>query len=128
MKKIFSALILITFLNGCVESVALLGPASTGVGTGKMTQSAISSAVSLGVKKQTVRSPMEHAMVYAKKHNPEMKKSKCVSFLESSESEICEAVKKNILETKEYLKNKKKILVRSKIENLARESVIYNRR
>ena len=67
-------------------------------------------------------------MVYAKKHNPEMKKSKCVSFIESSESEICEAVKKNILETKEYLKNKKKILVRSKIENLARESVIYNRR
>ena len=121
-------LILITFLNGCVESVALLGPASTGVGTGKMTQSAISSAVSLGVKKQTGRSPMEHAMVYAKKHNPEMKKSKCVSLLESSESEICEAVKKNILETKEYLKNKKKILVRSKIENLARESVIYNRR
>jgi len=82
----------------------------------------------LGVKKQTGKSPMEHAMVYVEKHNPEMKKSKCVAFLDSTESEICEAVKKNISETKEYFINKKKILVRSKIENLARESVIYNRR
>jgi len=71
---------------------------------------------------------MEHAMVYAKKHNPEMKKSKCIEFIDATESEICEAVKKNISQTKEYFKNKKKIIVRSKIENLARESVIYNRR
>ena len=57
-----------------------------------------------------------------------MKKSKCIKFIDATESEICEAVKKNISETKEYFKNKKKILVRSKIENLARKSVIYNRR
>jgi hypothetical protein len=71
---------------------------------------------------------MEHAVTYAEKHNPEKKKSKCVSFLDSTDSELCEAVKKNLLETKEYFKNKNKIFVRSKIENLARESVIYNRR
>ena len=128
MKKILGSLIAITFLSGCVESMALLGPASTGAGSGKLAQSAVSSAVSLGVKKQTGKSPMEHAIVYAEKHNPEKKKSNCVAFLKSTESEICEAVKKNILETKEYFKNKNKILVRSKIENLARESVIYNRR
>ncbi len=128
MKKIISLLLTLVLLTGCAESLALLGPASTSVTGGNLAQSAVSSAVSFGVKKQTGKSPMEHAMVYAKKHNPEMKKSKCIEFIDITESEICEAVKKNISETKEYFKNKKKIIVRSKIENLARESVIYNRR
>ena len=60
--------------------------------------------------------------------NPEKKKSRCLSFLKSTESEICEAVKKNISQTQEYFKNKKKIIEISKIEDLARKSVIYNRR
>ena len=128
MKKIISLMLTLILLTSCAESLALLGPASTSITGGNLAQSAASSAISLGVKKQTGKSPMEHAMVYVEKHNPEMKKSKCVAFLDSTESEICEAVKKNISETKEYFINKKKILVRSKIENLARESVIYNRR
>jgi len=128
MKKIVSLLLTLVLLTGCAESLALIGPASTSVTGGKLAQSAVSSAVSFGVKKQTGKSPMEHAMAYTEKHNPNMKKSNCVAFLKSTESEICEAVKKNIQETKEYFKNKNKILVRSKIENLARESVIYNRR
>ena len=128
MKKIVSLMLTLVLLTGCAESLALLGPASTSVTGGNIAQSAVSSAVSFGVKKQTGKSPMEHAMVYVEKHNPEMKKSNCVAFLKSTETEICEAVKKNISETKEYFKNKHKILVRSKIENLARESVIYNRR
>ncbi len=128
MKKIISLMLTLILLTGCAESLALLGPASTSVTGGNLAQSAASSAISFGVKKQTGKTPMEHAMVYAKKHNPEMKKSKCLEFLDSTESEICEAIKKNILETKDYFINKKRILVRSKIENLARESVIYNRR
>ena len=119
MKKILSLSIALLLLSGCAESIALLGPASTSVTGGNIAQSSFSSAMSYGVKKQTGKSPMEHAMVYAKKHNPEMKKSKCVAFLDSTESEICEAVKKNISETKDYFINKKRILVRSKIENLA---------
>tara|TARA_B100001063_G_C16382792_1_gene366233 strand:- start:37 stop:387 length:351 start_codon:yes stop_codon:yes gene_type:complete len=114
--------------SGCAETLALLGPASTSATGGNIAQSAVSSVVSFGVKKQTGKSPMEHAIIYAEKHNPENKKSNCVAFLNSTKSEICEAVKKNILETKEYFKNKNKIIVRSKIENLARDSVIYNRR
>ena len=128
MQRILSLLTVLIMLSGCAESLALLGPASTSATGGNVVQSAVSTAVSYGVKKQTGKSPMEHAMTYAETYNPEMKKSNCIAFLKSSESEICEAVKKNILETKEYLKNKNKILVRSKIENLARESVIYNRR
>ena len=128
MKKVLSLLITLTLLSGCAESLALLGPASTSVTGGNLAQSAVSSAFSYGVKKQTGKSPMEHAVAYAEKHNPEKKKTNCIAFLKSTESEICEAVKKNILETKEYFKNKNKIFVRSKIENLARESTIYNRR
>ena len=128
MNKISRLIFTLILLTGCGQSLALLGPASTSVTGGNLAQSAVSSAVSFGVKKQTGKSPMEHAMVYAKKHNPEMKKSKCIEFIDATESEICEAVKKNISETKEYFKNKKRIIVRSKIENLARKSVIYNRR
>ena len=128
MKKILSLIAILTVLSGCAETLALLGPASTSLTGGNLAQTAVSSAVNYGVKKQTGKSPMEHALAYAEKHNPEKKKTNCVAFLKSTESEICEAVKKNILETKEYFKNKDKILVRSKIENLARKSVIYNRR
>ena len=127
MRLILIFIVLIT-LNGCANSVAILGPASTTAGGGKITQSAFTSSVSIGIKKQTGKSPMEHVIAYAEKHNPEKKKSRCVSFLKSTESEICEAVKKNISQTQEYFKNKKKIIEISKIEDLARKSVIYNRR
>jgi len=125
MKKIAGLMLTLVFLSGCVESMALLGPMS---GSGNMAQSALSSSVSYGVKKQTGKSPMEHVIAYAEKHNPEKKKSKCVSFIEGTNSEICEAVKKNILETKEYFANKQKIIKRSLIEDLAKKSDIYKRR
>jgi len=125
MKKIFSLLTILIFLTSCAESLALLGPASTSVTGGNLAQTAISSSISYGIKKQTGKSPMEHAAAYAKKHNPEMKKSNCISFLDSTKSEICEAVKRNISETKEYFKNKEKIRKRSKIENLATSSDFY---
>ena len=125
MKKITGLMLTLVFLSGCVESVALIGPMS---GSGNIAQSALSSSISYGVKKQTGKSPMEHAIAYAEKHNPEKKKSKCVSFIEGTNSEICEAVKKNILETKEYFANKQKIIKRSKIEDLAKKSDIYKRR
>ena len=125
MKKITGLMFILVFLSGCAESLALLGPMS---GSGNMAQSALSSSISYGVKKQTGKSPMEHAIAYAEEHNPEKKKSKCVTFIESTNSEICEAVKKNILETKEYFANKQKIIKRSLIEDLAKKSDIYKRR
>ena len=125
MKKITGLIITLTLLSGCAESLALLGPMS---GSGNMAQSALSSSISYGVKKQTGKSPMEHAIAYAEEHNPEKKKSKCVTFIKSTNSEICEAVKKNILETKEYFANKQKIIKRSLIEDLAKKSDIYKRR
>ena len=115
MKKFINAMLLFMLLSGCAESLALLGPASSGAASGaggNYLRGAFTSSVSLGIKKQTGKSPIEHAMSYAEKHNPEKKKSKCVSFLEATNSEICEAVKKNIVDAK------KKIIENSKTEFL----------
>ena len=62
-----------------------------------------------------------------KKHNPERKKTKCISFLESSESELCEILKNNIILTKNKI-IKQKIVKSSKIEDLAKKSDIHKRR
>ena len=112
MKKIFALLLSLVLLSSCAESLALLGPASTSVGGGNVAQSAFSSALSYGVKKQTGKSPMEHAISYAEKHNPERKKVKCVSFLEITETEVCSLLKKRVSELR------RKIDVNSKIKIL----------
>ena len=128
MKKIISLLVVATLLNGCVESMAFLGPVTTGAGTGKVAQSAVSSAVSLGVKKQTGKTPSGHALAYVKKYNPEKKKEKCVNFIESTNSEACAAVKENILKTKKKIvKVKNSILNKSRIEDLAKQSGLIRR-
>ena len=130
MKKIVSLLFIMILLNGCAETFALLGPLTTvGAGSSKVAQSAVSSAVNYAVTKQTGKSPSQHAFAYVKKHNPENKKEKCIKFIDSTNSETCAAIKKNISDgAKKIVKLKKDILDKSKIENLAKKSDIYNRR
>jgi len=108
MKKILSLLAMTVLLSGCVESMALIGPATTSTGSGKITQSAMSSVLSYGVKKQTGKSPMEHAMTYADEMNPQKKKEPCLSFAEKTNSEICAIVKKQLKITKSKILNKSK--------------------
>ena len=108
MKKIFSLLAMSVLLSGCVESMALIGPATTGAGSGKIAQSAMSSVLSYGVKKQTGKSPMEHAMTYAEEMNPQKNKEPCLSFVEKTNSEICAIVKKQLKITKSKILNKSK--------------------
>ena len=134
MKKILLLLSTIFFLNGCAESLALLGP---GASNGRFVQSGLNSAISFGVKKQTGKTPLEHAIAYAEEKNPERKKETCISSFEITRSEFCTIVKKqiNIRSTalmektvkivKEYPKKIKEI---SKIEKIAKKSIIYNRR
>ena len=135
MKKILILLSTVFLLNGCAESLALLG---TGTSNGKILQSSINSAVSYGVKKQTGKTPFEHAIAYAEEKNPERKKETCISSLEITRSEFCTIVKKQIKSkstamvektpdfVKEFPKNKIKEI--SKIEKIAKKSIIYNRR
>ena len=112
MKKILGLLLGLFLLTGCAESLALLGPTSTAATGGNIAQSAFSSAVNYGVKKQTGKSPMEHAIAYAEEINPEKKKEPCLSFAEKTNSEICVIVKKQLELTKS------KILIRSKEKSI----------
>ena len=108
MKKILGCLLGLTLLTGCAESLALLGPTSTAVTGGKITQSAFSTAVNYGVKKQTGKSAMEHMMTYAEEMNPQKKKEPCLSFAEKTNSEICAIVKKRLKITKSKILEKSK--------------------
>ena len=58
MGKILGFLIALLLLNGCAESVALF---STGASNGRIVQSSLNSALSYSVKKQTGKTPLEHA-------------------------------------------------------------------
>ena len=137
MKKILLLFSTIFLLNGCAESLALLGPTSTAVTGGNIAQSAFSSAVNYGVKKQTGKTPLEHAMAYAEETNPERKKETCISSFKITRSEFCTIVKKQINSKSTALMDKtleiarkhpKKIKEVSKIEMIAKKSIIYNRR
>ena len=135
MKKILLLLSTIFLLNGCAESLALLGP---GASNGRFVQSSLNSAISYGVKKQTGKTPLEHAIAYAEEKNPERKKETCISSFEITRSEFCTIVKKQIkLKSTAMIENTadivkeypiKKIKIISKIEKIAKKSNIYNRR
>ena len=103
MRKIIFLLTTMLLLNGCAESVALLGPSIGGASNGKIFQSSLS-AVSYGVKKQTGKGPLEHVKAYAEKADPEKKKEPCLSFLEKTNSEICSIVRKHLILTKSKIK------------------------
>ena len=134
MKKILLLSSTIFLLNGCAESLALLGP---GVSNGRLVQSSLNSAISYGVKKQTGKTPLEHAIAYAEEKNPDRKTETCISSFEITRSEFCSIVKKEIkLKStvvikktadivKEYPNKIKEI---SKIEKIAKKSIINNRR
>ena len=128
MKKVYIIIFLTIILNGCANSLAFLGPASSLAGSGNVAQSAVSSAVSYGVKKQTGMSPTEHAMAYVEKYNPESKKEKCLDFIDVTNSETCAAINENITKTKEkIIQVKNNILDKSKIEDLAKKSDLIRR-
>ena len=105
MKKIFGLLTTLLLLNGCAESVALIGTSAGGASSGKMLQSSLNSAISYGVKKQTGKGPLEHVAAYAEKINPEKKKEPCLSFVKKTNSEICAIVKKQLNLTKSKIIN-----------------------
>ena len=102
MKKILLLLSTTLLLNGCAESIALLG---SGASNGKIVQSSLNSAISYGIKKQTGKGPIQHVIAYAEKINPEKEKEPCLSFIEKTNSEICAIVKKQLNITKSKIIN-----------------------
>ena len=126
MKKVFFLLSIVTLLNGCAESVALLGSSVGGASSGKMLQSSLNSALSYGVKQHTGKTPLGHVLAYAEEKNPEKKKETCLSFIERTRSEFCTIVKKQISFTNSAIKEKtlkiaKKYPKKNKIKNVILE-------
>ena len=142
MKKTLISLLFLFLLNSCAESIALLG---TGASNGRIVQSSLNSAISYGLKTHTGKTPLEHALAYAEKKNPEKKQDTCISSIERTRSEFCAVAKKQISLTTIALKEKSSKIIKnypkeivtslltttketSLIENIAKKSVIYNRR
>ena len=142
MKKTIISLLFLFLLNGCAESIALLG---TGASNGRIVQSSLNSAISYGLKTRTGKTPLEHAIAYAEKKNPSKEKDTCISSIERTRSEFCAVAKKQISLTTIALKEKTSKIIKnypkeiatslltttketSLIENIAKKSTIYNRR
>ena len=104
MKKIFILLTSMILLVGCVESVAVVGG---GASNGKLMQSALNSTASYGIKKQTGKSPLQHAISYTKKKKPQAIEEPCSSFINKKDLEICLMVKKRITSKKKEKDEKK---------------------
>ena len=60
LKKIIAGLFLLFFLNGCVQSAALLGPAYSLVSNGNIYQAGLSYGSNQAVTKITGKSPTEN--------------------------------------------------------------------
>ena len=111
MRRNLLLFLIMAVLSGCAQSLALIGPASSTLTSTNVIQSSVSSAFSYKVKKETGKSPTQHAIAYAKRHNLDSKKLECISFLESYNVELCETIKRNLIETQKKLVKKSKIKI-----------------
>ena len=103
MKKNLCLLAMLALLSGCYGSMAFLGPASTTAASGasgNIVRGAFTSTVSFGVKKQTGKLPIEHAVSYAEEKNSIKKKEPCLAFAQKTNLKICSIVKKQLNLTK----------------------------
>jgi len=125
MKKVFFLLSIVFLLNGCAESVALLGSSVGGASSGKMLQSSLSSAISYGVKQQTGNTTLGHVLAYAEKKNPEKKQETCISFIERTRSEFCTIVNKQISLTNSAVKEKTLEIVKKYPKNDKTKDTIF---
>ena len=124
MKKILVLLALMFLFAGCAETMALLGPI-TGAASGKTLQSSIQSGVSYAIKKQTGKSPFEHALAASKKTD-----EKICDTLDKEKPKSCNVITNKIISADSIIKEKKqsarelalavqnKIKEKSKIEYL----------
>ena len=103
MKKLFILLLSFIFLTGCINSMALVGPA-TGAANGKVVQSSIQTAVSYGIKQQTGKSPFEHALAYSEQKDLE----NCNK--QNKETKKCLTLREKLLSAKSLVDKKDNII------------------
>ena len=99
-------------LAGCIESLAVIGGSAA---NGNLMQSSIQSGISLGIKKQTGKSPLQHVLNLAGNNERQKKQTKCSSFVKKKELETCLMEEKRITSNKTKIEEKNS-LVNSSIE------------
>ena len=98
MKKNIVLIASMLLLVGCAESIALLGGASNG----KIMQSSLKTGLSLGIKKQTGSSPIEHVLTLAKRTD-----QKICDTLDKKKPKSCNTITDKIISTDKVIKEKK---------------------
>jgi len=73
LKKVLTGLFFVLLLNGCLQTTALLGPASTLAYTGSVYEAGLSYGTSKAVKKVTGKSTTQNIKDFLKKKNEETK-------------------------------------------------------
>ncbi|MDC0616400.1 hypothetical protein OAO77_03430 [Candidatus Pelagibacter sp.] len=73
LNKIIAGLFLLFFLNGCLQSTALLGPAVTVASTGSISQAALSYGSSQAIKKMTGKTATENIKSFLNSNNTTVK-------------------------------------------------------
>ena len=98
MKKNIVLIASMFLLVGCAESLALLGASN-----GKVMQSSLKTGLSLGIKKKTGSSPLEHVLTLAKKTD-----EKICDALDKEKPESCNTITNQITSTKTIIDKKKR--------------------
>ncbi len=103
MRNIIGLLILGTFLTGCYSSsLTMVGPA-TGVASGKVGESAITSSFNYVVKKQTGKSAIEHVLTESQIKKVDKNKSKINPC--NKNKDLCAVINTRIENTRKKLLN-----------------------
>ncbi|MDC1250793.1 hypothetical protein N8Z15_02190 [Pelagibacteraceae bacterium] len=97
LKKIIAGLLLLLFLNGCVQTAALLGPAYTLTSTGNIYQAGLSYSSNQAVKKITGKSPTENIQSLVDNKKKKIKE-------EEKQEEFFALVKSRIEKTSKIIK------------------------
>ena len=104
MKRIFVLLFFGLFLTGCYSSsLTMVGPA-TGVASGKVTESALSSSFNYAVKKQTGKTATEHILSESQNRKIAQTKAK-INPCKTNES-LCVLLKTRVTQMQKKLSGK----------------------
>ena len=101
MRKIIVLFMFGFLLSGCyTSSLTMVGPA-TGVASGKLSETAISSTFNYAVKKETGKTPLEH--VLSEKQIKTVEKTKAQVNPCKQNKELCSVLNKSIEKTRKQL-------------------------
>ena len=88
IKKVILFISSLFFLNGCVESTALLGPAITGLSSGSIYEASLSYGANKIVEKETGQSAVEHVSGILEPVNKKKEKKLKAEFIELVEKRV----------------------------------------